>query len=43
MLGDDGALDPDLKADFKASGLYHLLAVSGQNVAFIAWGVLGLA
>ena len=43
VLGDDGALDPDLKADFKASGLYHLLAVSGQNVAFIAWGVLGLA
>jgi competence protein ComEC len=43
VLGDDAALDADLKADFKTSGLYHLLAVSGQNVAFIAWGVLGLA
>ena len=43
VLGDDDQLDPALKADFKASGLYHLLAVSGQNVAFIAWGVLGLA
>ena len=43
VLGDDTELDDSLKADFKASGLYHLLAVSGQNVAFIAWGVLGLA
>ena len=42
VLGDDGQLGDGLKADFKASGLYHLLAVSGQNVAFIAWGVLGL-
>jgi competence protein ComEC len=43
VLGDDDGLDADLKADFKAAGLYHLLAVSGQNVAFIVWGVLGLA
>ena len=43
VLGDDAALPERLRADFKASGLYHLLAVSGQNVAFIAWGVLGLA
>jgi competence protein ComEC len=42
VLGDDAGLTPELKADFKASGLYHLLAVSGQNVAFIALGVLGL-
>ena len=28
---------------FRASGLYHLLAVSGQNVIFVAVGVLGLA
>jgi competence protein ComEC len=42
VLGDDDALSAALKADFKASGLYHLLAVSGQNVAFIALGVLGL-
>ena len=43
VLGDDAELDGSLKADFKASGLYHLLAVSGQNVAFIVVGVLGLA
>jgi competence protein ComEC len=43
VLGDDDALSAGLKADFRASGLYHLLAVSGQNVAFIAFGVLGLA
>jgi competence protein ComEC len=42
VLGDDDALTAELKANFKASGLYHLLAVSGQNVAFIAFGVLGL-
>jgi competence protein ComEC len=43
VLGDETGLDQNLKADFKASGLYHLLAVSGQNVAFIVAGVLGLA
>jgi competence protein ComEC len=43
VLGDDGGLDTDMRADFKASGLYHLLAVSGQNVAFIVGGMLGLA
>jgi competence protein ComEC len=43
VLGDDDGLDPSLRDDFRASGLYHLLAVSGQNVAFLAWGVLGLA
>ena len=43
VLGDENQLDPALRDDFKASGLYHLLAVSGQNVAFIVGGVLGLA
>ena len=28
----------ELRDDFRASGLYHLLAVSGQNVLFIALG-----
>src|SRR5262249_32295997 len=32
VLGDDEALTDDLRQDFRASGLYHLLAVSGQNV-----------
>lgn len=43
VLGADEGLDPALRDAFKASGLYHLLAVSGQNVVFIAFGVLGLA
>ncbi len=42
VLGADEGLDPSLRDAFKASGLYHLLAVSGQNVVFIAFGVLGL-
>jgi len=43
VLGADEGLDPSLQDAFKASGLYHLLAVSGQNIAFIGFGVLGLA
>ncbi|MGH9139363.1 MAG: ComEC/Rec2 family competence protein, partial [Acidimicrobiales bacterium] len=35
VLGDDRAQSPALADDFKASGLTHLLAVSGQNVAFV--------
>ena len=30
-------------SDFQASGLYHLLAVSGQNVVLVAGGALALA
>jgi competence protein ComEC len=43
VLGDDAALADDLRKRFRASGLYHLLAVSGQNVALIAAGSLVLA
>ena len=42
VLGEDEGLDDDLRDAFRASGLYHLLAVSGQNVALLAGGVLGL-
>lgn len=42
VLGDDAAISPDLRDAFRASGLYHLLAVSGQNVALVAGGALGL-
>ena len=41
VLGEDEGLSDELQDDFRASGLYHLLAVSGQNVTFIAAGVLG--
>lgn len=42
LLGDDDALSPGLKTAFRRSGLYHLLAVSGENVVLLACGVLGL-
>ncbi len=43
VLGEDEGLDEDLRDAFRASGLYHLLAVSGQNVALVAGGVLLVA
>ncbi len=43
VLGEDGDLSGTLKQRFRASGLYHLLAVSGSNVVVVASGVLGLA
>ncbi len=43
VLGADEGIDPELRDAFKASGLYHLLAVSGQNIVFIGFGVIGLA
>jgi competence protein ComEC len=43
VLGEDEGLDPELRERFRSSGLYHLLAVSGQNVAYVVGGVLLLA
>ena len=43
VLGEDEGLSEELQESFKAAGLYHLLAVSGQNVAFLAGAVLALA
>jgi competence protein ComEC len=40
VLGSDEGLSQSLRARFRASGLYHLLAVSGQNVALVAGGAL---
>jgi competence protein ComEC len=34
VVGDDREQPADVEADFSAAGLTHLLAVSGQNVAF---------
>lgn len=46
VLGEDQGLSEDLRARFRASGLYHLLAVSGGNVAVVAvgaaWSALAL-
>ena len=43
VLGDDAGLSDDVRDRFRASGLYHLLAVSGQNVALVGGSVLLLA
>jgi competence protein ComEC len=43
VLGEDGGLSDALKQRFRASGLYHLLAVSGGNVAVVAAGTVGIA
>jgi competence protein ComEC len=43
VLGEEEGLGEELRDRFRASGLYHLLAVSGQNVAFVAGGVLLVA
>ncbi|HSR93687.1 MAG TPA: ComEC/Rec2 family competence protein, partial [Solirubrobacterales bacterium] len=36
VLGEEDGLDLETKEDFRRSGLSHLLAVSGQNVALLA-------
>jgi competence protein ComEC len=40
VLGDESGLSSGLRQRFRAAGLYHLLAVSGQNVALVAAGVI---
>jgi competence protein ComEC len=35
VVGDDRAQPPELTDDFEGAGLTHLLAVSGENVAFV--------
>jgi competence protein ComEC len=50
VLGEDQALDPRTRADFRTSGLSHLTAASGANVALLAalalpllsWASVGL-
>ena len=42
VLGEDSGLSDNLRRRFRASGLYHLLAVSGQNVALVAAGAVGI-
>jgi competence protein ComEC len=42
VVGGDEGLPERVREEFRASGLAHLLAVSGQNVAFIVAGVFGL-
>jgi competence protein ComEC len=41
--GDDAAVDPGLAEDFRATGLTHLLAVSGTNLTLVVGFLLVLA
>jgi competence protein ComEC len=43
VLGEDSGLSDGLRQRFRAAGLYHLLAVSGQNVALVVGSTLLLA
>ena len=43
VLGDDQGVPEELRDRFRAAGLYHVLAVSGQNIAFVSAGILALA
>jgi len=43
VLGDEQGLSEQLRQRFRISGLYHLLAVSGQNVVLVAGGALAIA
>ncbi len=42
VLGEDGGLSDSLRQRFRASGLYHLLAVSGGNVLVVGGGAAAL-
>jgi competence protein ComEC len=41
-IGDTELMDPEVEEDFRATGLGHLLAVSGSNVAMFLAPVIGL-
>ena len=43
VLGEDNGLSDALRQRFRASGLYHLLAVSGGNVVIVAAGAVAVA
>ena len=43
VLGEDQGLSDELGDAFRASGLYHLLAVSGSNVGVVVAVAIGLA
>ncbi len=42
LFGSRGDLPQQVEEDFRLAGIYHLLAVSGSNVAFVALPCLGL-
>lgn len=40
VLGDEGAVSPETREEFRASGLAHLAAVSGANTTYVVGAVL---
>src|SRR5439155_3593548 len=40
VVGDTSTMDPVLTADFRTTGMSHLVAVSGANVVFVVGAVL---
>jgi len=42
VLGDQKGLPPDLKNDFSASGLSHIIAISGMNITFLSVFILNV-
>jgi competence protein ComEC len=42
LIGDRGALDPDLERRLQEAGTYHVIAISGGNIAILAGLVLGV-
>jgi competence protein ComEC len=43
ILGDDSLLQRNVREEFQTTGAYHLLVVSGMNVALLAFAVFWLA
>jgi len=43
IMGDDSLLLRDVREEFQQTGVYHLLVVSGMNVALLAFAIFWLA
>lgn len=41
LIGDRGSLDPDVEQRLQEAGTYHVIAISGGNIAILAGLVLG--
>ncbi len=42
LIGDRGSLDPDVEQRLQEAGTYHVIAISGGNIAILAGLVLGV-
>ncbi len=43
LLGNDNGIPPDLAADFRTTGMTHIIAISGFNIALIIVILVGIA